>query len=301
MKECVCDGEQATESGMGGGGLGGASKRTTLVHIWFIPSSRWRRHYLYSFAFIFTSDSSWLHTPVTAALMLFRPCDAPYLALIKIDPAVAPGAHVWFYSIFWCGDLCLSSLCWTHRHQRCFFCVCAVNRRLDCFFFFLPFLFLSRWASGASTQGQRRLWPQSTSRGFRRTIRWEWRTSAGGFQDDAHTCTNKHSTNEDVEPTGWVRNNRGKKTKKTILIFFWLFSVKFNFLKKGNKVNIKQKGHVEPSLLLRSVLVLIVSTESTHTHTQLLLLLRFQPSWRSCAAITGGVWNGAQQHRRIHY
>lgn len=145
---------QKVEWGAGGWG-GAASKHTTLVHIWFIPSSRWRRHYLYSFAFIFTSDSSWLHTPVTAALMLFRPCDAPYLALIKIDPAVAPGAHVWFYSIFWCGDLCLSSLCWTHRHQRwLFFCVCAVNRRLDCFFlssFFIP-VKVSQWCFNPRTK-----------------------------------------------------------------------------------------------------------------------------------------------------
>lgn len=154
MKECVCECVLANKRQKVE--WGAASKCTTLVHIWFIPSSRWRRHYLYSFAFIFTSDSSWLHTPVTAALMLFRPCDAPYLVLIKIDPAVAPGAHVWFYSIFWCGDLCLSSLCWTLRHQRCFFfCVCVqLTDDLTVFFlssFFIP-VKVSQWCFNPRTK-----------------------------------------------------------------------------------------------------------------------------------------------------
>lgn len=49
-----------------------------------------------------------------------------------------------------------------YRHIHKFLCACALNRRPIFFFFFL----LARWASGAPTQGQRQLWPQSSLRGF---------------------------------------------------------------------------------------------------------------------------------------
>lgn len=81
-------------------------RENTLVHVWFIPSSRWRRHHLYSFAFIFILDSSCLHMPVTTILILFWPCDVPITGSYKNwprataeDDALRPGGGVLFYFI----------------------------------------------------------------------------------------------------------------------------------------------------------------------------------------------------------
>lgn len=61
-----------------------SQRENTLAHVWFIPSSGWREHHLYSFAFIFIPNSSCLHMPVSTILILFWPCDVPQPAIIKI-------------------------------------------------------------------------------------------------------------------------------------------------------------------------------------------------------------------------